>query len=362
MMSAAAQPRSDGWPDAAAEPLGKTFELSTHLIAREVLRRGYSVEWVNFTSFLTVLGGQEAGFWVTRCPLSNTFAERACTRKDVTAKLLRRGGLSVAEGKAFKRDEFDEAAAWARDLGVSVVKPVNGMKGRGLTVGVEDAAQFRAAWSDALKVPRVPAIMVERMHSGPEARFVVVGGRCVAVGGKRPPYVVGDGRSTIRELVRAKNRQRRRSPHLRSRLIRMGEGRVARLQRLGLGLDSVLDDGRELQLDTSGNISTGAESVDLTDEVHPSYLPIAEKAVAAMLGLGVGGVDIMSRDFSQPADLSRYIVIEVNSHPGIGAHHFPLVGQPRDVAAAIVDHVIRELETGGDNSPSGSSGPRRRSR
>lgn len=93
-----------------------------------------------------------------------------------------------------------------------------------------------------------------------------------------------------------------------------------------------------------GGYSTGADSIDLTETVHPSYRQVAEQVYQAIPGLGLCGVDIIATDWSQPATADNHIVVEVNSRPAIGAHHFPWEGKPRDVAGAIVDACLNSID------------------
>jgi hypothetical protein len=105
--------------------------------------------------------------------------------------------------------------------------------------------------------------------------------------------------------------------------------------------DHVLPEGRELVIDLKAGISSGADSVDLTDTVDSSFKRVAEAAARAIPGLEPTGIDILARDFSRPATGENHIVCEINSAPGIGAHHFPMEGQPRNVARLIVAQELR---------------------
>jgi hypothetical protein len=148
---------------------------------------------------------------------------------------------------------------------------------------------------------------------------------------------VGDGTSTVRELIIAKNEERRLNPHLVSRPIYLDRARLARLAEHGMSPLSVLAKGAEHIIDYRAGFSGGAESVDVTDEVHPSYGEIAAAAVRAIPGMVVAGVDMLISDPAQPAAADTYIIVEVNCQPGIGSHHFPVHGTPRNVAGAIID-------------------------
>lgn len=330
---------SRDFPKLGEAELGQ-YHLTSHLIADQFADRGYSVEWLAPETFLVVVEGQQQGWSVTRSPMCDTFAHHAVSRKDLAATLLRRAGVQVAEGRAFTRRQREDARLYADELGWPlVVKPASGSTGSGVTVGVRSFEEFAAAWKAAGRA-RGRYRIVERQFSGEEARFLVVAGRCVAVAGKEPPSVVGDGEHTVAQLVDMKNEVRGSSPQYHNRPIRITPARVAILAAAGLTPDSVPADDEKVYIDRTGNLSKGAEAVDLTDAVDETYLEVAVAAAAAVPGLDLAGVDIMAHDLTRPTTEDNHIVLELNSWPGISGHHFPAQGEGRDVAAAIVDHAV----------------------
>lgn len=86
------------------------------------------------------------------------------------------------------------------------------------------------------------------------------------------------------------------------------------LKRNKLTTDSVLPEGRILQLLDNANLSTGGTSIDLTNVVHLDYATLAINITSDM-GLRLCGVDIITEDICKP--LSEYVVIEINSAPGL---------------------------------------------
>ena len=311
-------------PDPMTTPWGEHFELSTHLIAVELIRRGAELHWFRQAFFTATIGGRPLAVNQTRTNLNAATACEISGRKDYTRRMLRRAGASVAAGGTCHSTDIETALRRARKIGWPViVKPVGGAKGRGVLV-VDDEDQL----ATALRVSS-GRVVVEARFVGDEARFLVVAGRTVAVSGRIPAHVIGDGRSTVAELVAAKNTARGQNPHLAGHLVPTGPNP-----------DLVPTIGQRVVLDHRGGYSSGADSVDLTDTVHPSYRQIAERAYAAIPHLGLAGIDIIATDWSQPAAPDNHIVVEVNSRPAIGAHHFPWEGKPRDVAAAIVDACL----------------------
>ena len=320
-------------------PVRRPPELSAALLADEVEGRGLAVTWVHHAYFRTVVEGVIVGFWCARTSVVSSVAEMTSSRKDLTARLLRDAGFSVVPSRTYPADQLELGLTTAFELGVSlVVKPGRGRQGRGVTVGVDGVDELRTAWEDARAVdPR--RVVVEAQVSGREIRFLVVGGRSIAAVEKRPPSVTGDGEHTIAELVGLANRSRAENRHLRAYPLELDEWRLGRLAARGLGPDSVPRAGERVRLDQKASLSEGGESIDVTDRVHPSYHELAGRVADAFPGLGVAGVDIIcQRPEHQAGD--DHVVVEVNSMPGLGPHHFPLIGASRDVASPIVTYTL----------------------
>ncbi|MDR8018918.1 hypothetical protein RIL96_04995 [Nesterenkonia sp. LY-0111] len=325
-----------------------TFDFDPHhginslILRHELQRRGIASEWTSANSFVTEHAGGELSFHVTSSPRTAQTAAMVTDDKDVTRTVLQSAGISVARGQQFNvEQDINEGLDFFRNLSSVVVKPVRGTKGRGVTVDIDTEDGFREAWTHAFNSGS-GGVLVEEHFRGTEVRFLVVGGTCIAAALRLPPYVTGDGQSTLRELVSEKNRQRRTNPHLANRPIVFDSARLNRLKKSGLTLQSVLEDGQDYIIDYKGGFSTGADSKDVTDLVHPSYLEVAAGAAAAIPGLPVSGVDILLQDFEQPASPQNHIILELNSQPGIGGHHFPVHGEPRNVGGALVDLVMAE--------------------
>jgi D-alanine-D-alanine ligase-like ATP-grasp enzyme len=292
--------------------------------------------------FIVDISGSVAAFQYSNTPTTNVVARHAAKRKHVTRALLAHAGVAIAQGAVFKQDELELALEYAHTLNSPVViKPTNGRKGRHVAVGMTPGPQFRQAFLDAISAGQ-QVLIEQQFTNANEARFLVVGDACVAVFGKLPAMVIGDGYRTIRELIDAKNCERAKNPHLRKRLIKLTTDRIDLLTRHGLTPDDVLPLGQKIVLDLKANISGGGDSFDATDDVHPSYKEVAVTAAAAVVGLDPAGVDMLAHDFGKPAKSGNYIVCEVNSQTALGAHHFPAQGKPRNVARFIAEHVSRE--------------------
>jgi glutamate--cysteine ligase len=322
------------------------LELSTQLLVREAWRRGARVELLDGAdNFIRVSASGRSVLvkQATKTGADTYVGALAMENKSVTKRLLREAGVRTPAGVELAPDE-DAAAAAARLAGVAwapaglVVKPKS--TNFGLGVAVLDADAGARVIEAAIRSARRhdPATLVEERIPGTELRFLVIGGVARAVLERIPAQVVGDGASTVRALVAAKNRDPRRGAGYRFPMekIKLGRIEVGRLAADGLGPDSVPAAGRVVALRKNSNISTGGEGVDRTDEVHPGYLELAGRAAAAA-GAAICGVDILIADYRLAPTPDGYGVIELNFNPALHIHAFPATGTGGAVEGWVLD-------------------------
>ena len=267
---------------------------------------------------------------------TSVIATDVTSDKHRTKAVLDRIGLAVPEGEL--AGSLDEALDAAADLGFPVLlKPLDANDGRGISGRLDTEDALRAAY--ILAVAEHPKVIVERFVTGRDHRVVVVAGRVVAVAERVPAHVVGDGRRTIRALAEEENRNPKRDPRdPASPLVPLPLDELTErfLARTGRTLDTVPAAGERVELRGTANISTGGTSIDRTDEIHPRNAAVCELA-AAIVGLDIAGIDVLTDDIAVPFDENCAAIIEVNASPGIRMHTDPDVGTPRDVPGAILD-------------------------
>ncbi len=234
----------------------------------------------------------------------------------------------------------DEAVRAARRLGYPVVvKPLDANHGRGVSIGLENEEQVRTAFAQARDHSRT--VLVETFIRGLDHRMLVVNGELVAVAKRVPGHVVGDGERTIRALVDRVNEDPRRGIGHEKVLTRieLDHQALRLIQQAGLTVDSIVPAGEVLYLRSTGNLSTGGTSVDVTDIVHPDNREMAIRAAAA-IGLDVCGVDFLTPDISRSYKDIGGGICEVNAAPGFRMHVAPSEGQPRDVAGKVMEMLF----------------------
>lgn len=311
---------------------------STFAIVRAAKARGIPYRRLNDESLVQLGHGARARRICTaESDRTSAIAETIAQDKDLTRQLLRSVGVPVPEG----RPVIDAADAWqaAQELGLPVVvKPQFGNHGRGVATNLATREQVEKAYAAAREESRY--IMVEQFIEGVDHRLLVIGGKLIAAAIRQPAHVVGDGRSTIRQLVDVVNQDPRRSDGHSTVLsfIKLDTIGLEVLAEQGMGPDSIPAAGQLVLIRRNGNLSTGGTATDITDTVHPE---VAAQAIAAaqVIGLDIAGVDIVARDVSQPMGEQRGAVVEVNAGPGLRMHIEPTEGSPRPVGEAIVELV-----------------------
>ena len=262
------------------------------------------------------------------------------TRKDDCKAFLSTLGFPVPKGDIVT--SFEEARAVAREIGYPVaVKPVVGHKGIGVTADVQDREELEFAFSRAFKAigeDQPKQVIVEKSISGSDFRLLCVNGRFVAATERRPASVVGDGKSTIAELIDRENRTaaRRDTPTSALAKIQCDEAMEMYLDEQRLSLDSVVEVDSTVYLRKVANLSAGGVSIDATPNVHPDNMVLAQD-IAQHFQLTCLGIDAIAPNLATSWRSGNFGILEINSAPGIFMHVNPAVGESIDVPAYILE-------------------------
>lgn len=270
-------------------------------------------------------------------------ADRISTDKELTKSLLREFGIPVPEGRT--ASTADEAWAAACEIGLPVaIKPRRSDCGNGIGLCLSTREQVVAAVDAALKHDE--EVIVETFALGEQHRLTVVGDKVVAACRRDPPRLIGDGRSSVLELISQANLDPRRgeSDDLWSPIC-PDEDTPQMLAEQGFHLESIIPAGVEVVLSRIGHFWAGAVGTDVTEAMHPQTAAQCVSA-ARLIGLDIAGVDIIAQDIGRPLDEQGGIVVEVNVEPSIVVNLPPYNSVERPVGKAIVDSLFAEGETG----------------
>ena len=326
------------------------MELSTQALLFDAIQKGLKIEILDERDqFISLQFGDHLEYVKNGNMTSHDsyISPLIMENKVVTKKVLAKAGFNVPQSIEFTDVKSAVENFPLFENRAVVIKPKSTNFGLGISIfqqGVTDRDDFAKAVEIAFREDK--EIMVEDYLLGTEYRFFVLGDQTLAVLLRVPANVIGDGVHTVAELVSAKNDHPLRGDGSRTPLKKIALGDIEQLQlkEQGLTVDSIPAKDQLVQLRANSNISTGGDSIDMTDEMHASYKEIAV-GISKAMGAAVCGVDLIIPDLKKPAELSlcSWGVIEANFNPMMMMHIFPFSGQSRRLTMNVIKMLFPEL-------------------
>ncbi len=279
---------------------------------------------VNQKRIMATITGQTSGIGV----------EIASDKED-TKFLLHRAAIPVPEGSVIS--SIEALKTELEKIGFPcVIKPIDGNHGRGATSNILNLENALTAFELAKK--HGENVIVERFIEGFDFRLLVINFKLVAASKRTPAHVVGDGKSTIQQLIDEVNSDPRRGFGHENMLTEINVDVMTKriLDAHKVTLESVLPKNKVLTLKSTANLSTGGTAEDVTESIHPYNIFMAER-IARIIGLDICGVDVIANDLKSPINENGGAVIEVNAAPGFRMHLEPTSGIARNVAEPVMD-------------------------
>ncbi len=334
---------------AKAKPKSILAEILIEIAPRIGARVTLEPVW-GYVGQITYASGVKRYFRSSTLDINRVGASDIAKDKGYAKYFMRLMGYQTIPGETFyskswakairSKKGIDAAYRYTKRIGFPVVvKPNSRSQGNGVMKAHNKTEFYQAArWAFA----KDSTILVERTIIGKDYRIVVLDDTIISAYERIPLQVVGNGRSTIELLLKAKQRMFVRQG--RDTQIDFSDPRIkAKLKRQHLTLQSVLEVGDAIFLLDNANLSTGGESVDVTDIVHPEMAKMAVKLTKDM-GLRLCGVDVIVPISIDQSLKSGYHIIEVNSAPGLD-HYAALGDKQRKIVEDLYLQVLVAMET-----------------
>ncbi|WP_338452528.1 bifunctional glutamate--cysteine ligase GshA/glutathione synthetase GshB [Niallia oryzisoli] len=324
------------------------MELSTQILMFDAIQQGIQIEILDRQDQFLKLKLKDHVEYVKNGNMTSKdtyVSSLIMENKTVTKKILHQHGFRVPKGEEFQTIEQASRSYHLFSSKPFVVKPKTTNYGIGISI-FKDGANYED-YQQALKLAfkEDSSVLVEEFINGTEYRFFVLNDQVYAVLLRIPANVKGDGKHTIEELVTNKNRDPLRGRDHRTplELIRLGELEKLMLKGQGYRMDSIPEKDVIIYLRENSNISTGGDSIDVTDLIPDDYKKIAVDAVAA-LGVKICGIDLIIEDTRVPAtNKNAYGIIEANFNPSMYMHVYPYSGKSRRLTIHIIQYLFPEL-------------------
>jgi len=315
--------------------------LSTLSICNEAKKRGIPILRIGEDSIFQLGYGKHSKIIeATIGSDTSAIAVGIAQDKFLTKQILSIHCLPVARGMKVKSKS--EANLCAKDIGYPVVlKPQFGNQGKGVIANIKDEAQLSNSYEILAK--DFKDIIIEKYIRGRDYRVCCVYGDVVAVSERISPYIIGDGISSIENLIQNINEDSRRGEGHEKELtkIKIDERLIDYLKQKKYSLSYLLPEKVKLNLRENANLSTGGFAIDCTDLICNENIEICKRAASAV-GLDICGIDLLCTDISKPL-IERGAIVEINAAPGIRMHNNPCIGTSRNVAKHIVDKLFQDI-------------------
>lgn len=273
----------------------------------------------------------------TATPLTNTTSTTIAKRKNLTNAVLSNANIPVPKQRILKSKE--DAISFFEEYKDIVIKPSQQLGGHGVTLLPKNKKQVIKAYKEAFKSSKAKdenRVIGEEFLKGENYRLLVVGDSVVGIVKRKAAFVIGNGKNSIKELIKIKNEQRKKEL---LKPISIDNEIKLRLENLNLKFSSVPKDGEEIILRYNCNLTTGGSTQEYSEHTHQYYKDLAVNAVKA-IGTQFGGVDIITEDISKPAKCG---VNEINYNPGLRLHYKVDEGNPVKVAIPILEYIIKNI-------------------
>ena len=327
------------------------MELSTQMLLFDAIQKGIHFEILDEQDQFLKLWHKDHVEYVKNGNMTskdNYVVPLAMANKTVTKKILADAGFPVPAGDEFT--SLEQGLAYyplIKDKQI-VVKPKSTNFGLGISIFQEPASLDNYKKALEIAFAEDTAVLVEEFIPGTEYRFFILDGSCEAVLLRVAANVVGDGKHTIRELVAQKNDNPLRGRDHRSPLeiIALGDIEQLMLTQQGYTPDDILPEGKKVNLRRNSNISTGGDSIDVTETMDSSYQELAA-AMATSMGAWACGVDLIIPDETQPASKENphCTCIELNFNPSMYMHTYCAEGPGQAITSKILDKLFPEVAT-----------------
>lgn len=252
--------------------------------------------------------------------------------KFTSKEIMKEAGVNVPDAILLEKDmDEDDKETLLKEFYNQklVVKPRNTNYGTGITVFSKPATKKQIMNAVEYAFQFDNNVLIEEYVKGMEYRFLVIDGKCLSVAHRRIASVVGDGKSTINELIDEKNKEPWH--FLTGTPVKKDEPVVEYLKLQGYDFNTVLKKDKRVFLRTNSNCSTGGESIDYTDVMPVKFKKIAEKAAKAFEAK-ICGVDIIIDDLEK----DDYSIIEINDNPGYSINEWPYEGRGEKIGISIL--------------------------
>jgi cyanophycin synthetase len=307
------------------------LKISTRVLYDEFKKQNVPVSIIDATlSMLEYVdhAGNQRLLFSTCSDRSSAVGNVIARSKIRTAMIAERLAITVPQSEVC--DVYEEAEEFLKKHKLVVVKPIAASGGTGVTTFISTKTALKEAVTFAKKYG--DKFLVQQHKEGDDVRLLILGGKFVSAVIREPAHVIGDGKSTIQQLINQENLSPDRVPG--AMLTKLPIDQHGAKRYLHSKLQDIPQLNENVRVMGPANISLGGVVHEATPLVTQSMIDDAEK-ITKKLQLDLCGVDLL---WDQKT--GKHTLIEVNGTPGIDIHDEPVWGTTSGVIKKYVDWLV----------------------
>ncbi len=293
--------------------------LNANIYLNAALEIGADIEIVDEDINYAIIKykGQELIVVGTVLGVNNAATRKISVSKIYTSMLLKKHFSDLISDFIYIYPPFDEKkdiekikVFWKNSNKKIVIKPSMGSLAKGVLVNPVNMDEIVDHIKYLLKGVKSNSIIIEKFIDAKyEYRIIVVKGIVIDVIERIPANVVGDGVSTLQELIDKKNEEKSRNG------LSLIDLDINYIQSKKISLSTIIKRGEQIFLNKVCNLAKGGDikKVDI-NKVNPRLANIFNE-IHKITRLNLIGFDIMTNDLSKEPIEAGTFINEINSAP-----------------------------------------------
>lgn len=273
-------------------------------------------------------------------PFNNSCSTKLTENKYCANKILENANIVVPKAVAICKDEFEngELENIISDLKFPLVlKPTISSLGRDVYCKIPDLIHLKTLMTQLYT--KKEWLTIEEFHGNLNSyRVLVFNKKIIGVVQRYPAHVIGDGVSTITELVALSNIKRAQLSDELAPIL-LDEECHFRLKELDITPDYIPAKNERLVLCYTCNASRGGTYEALNTRLDKKSRQFFIN-IASILNLNIAGIDVECVDINSPKIDSESVIIEVNPGPSVRIHENTRSAKPNRVTKKMVRSII----------------------
>ncbi len=314
------------------------------LLADRLHQIGYTSEERNYGGTTFHIFNKNNKTWITNgYKISYPFNTRAIcdisNNKAIGYDFASEHGASIPETIVIKPNtDVKSANLLLEKYKNIIVKPLDASLALGVTMNISATRDIVAAIDVAREYS--DTVLAQQQVSGDELRFAIVNGKAVAALNRQTARVIGDGTSTIAELIKIENTAR---TQLEDTYFSYPQLDQALIDPKYIRDTSVPKEGQIIELSSSAMVRFGASMYNVLPVVNAGYVKVAER-IGSALSMDFIVVDMMIADYTQPSTDDNYWFMEYNTSPILKLFHGTRDGNNIDIVGLVADRIDRSIQ------------------